>query len=289
MPSQFPPASPAPVERRHRLAVLRVQGFTDEWLAEHNQHWAHHWLEGNHMPDWSSSSYGRVDNYAQEMANMEALGRGESVSYREALHRIVDRLDRLIDQEFGVEPKKLHPLPFSKGLVGAINDVFAFHDATEVPCLDSPQWPGDERAYHRWSLVREEFEEFRTALNLNDDGQPRELEGQARVQLCDIADSLVDQIYVLVGTALEFGIPLDRVWNEVQRANMSKVGPDGVRKRADGKVLKPEGWTPPDIEKAVFGPRFEQVQGTSGQSFVFVEATLPELSPEALAKAGQQP
>lgn len=57
-------------------------------------------------------------------------------------------------------------------------------------------------------------------------------------------------IYVLVGAALAFGIPLDRVWSEVQRANMAKLG--GAR-RADGKILKPEGWQPPRIHEAIFG------------------------------------
>lgn len=69
----------------------------------------------------------------------------------------------------------------------------------------------------------------------------------------EIADGLADLIYVAVGAALEFGIPLDRVWAEVQRSNMAKVDAETgrVRKRADGKVLKPDGWTPPDIKSAL--------------------------------------
>lgn len=72
----------------------------------------------------------------------------------------------------------------------------------------------------------------------------------------ETADALADLVVVIVGMALELGLPLDRVWDEVHRANMAKVGPDGkVMYRGDGKVLKPEGWTPPDIKKAVFGER----------------------------------
>ena len=69
----------------------------------------------------------------------------------------------------------------------------------------------------------------------------------------EIADAMADSIYVIVGAALEYGIPLDRVWAAVQRANMAKVDPatGKVRKRHDGKVLKPEGWTPPDISAAL--------------------------------------
>lgn len=65
-------------------------------------------------------------------------------------------------------------------------------------------------------------------------------------------DALVDMMVFIVGTGLEWGIPLDRLWAAVHRANMAKVGPDGkVTYREDGKVLKPEGWKPPDIAAAM--------------------------------------
>jgi predicted HAD superfamily Cof-like phosphohydrolase len=70
--------------------------------------------------------------------------------------------------------------------------------------------------------------------------------------MVEVADGIIDSIYVLVGMGLELGLPLEALWNEVQRSNMAKAieQPDGtfkVMRRADGKVLKPEGWTPPDI------------------------------------------
>jgi predicted HAD superfamily Cof-like phosphohydrolase len=38
-------------------------------------------------------------------------------------------------------------------------------------------------------------------------------------------------------------------WNEVMRTNFAKIDKETgkVRKREDGKVLKPEGWTPPNL------------------------------------------
>jgi predicted HAD superfamily Cof-like phosphohydrolase len=78
-----------------------------------------------------------------------------------------------------------------------------------------------------------------------------------------IADGIADLIYVAVGAALAYGIPLERVWAEVQRSNMAKfhrcsacdgAGCDACAgtgfvavKDAGGKVQKPPGWTPPDI------------------------------------------
>lgn len=72
-----------------------------------------------------------------------------------------------------------------------------------------------------------------------------------KFDILQVADGIADLIYVAIGTALAFGIRLDRVWREVQRANMDKfLG--GIKKRIDGKILKPIGWKPPDIHAAVF-------------------------------------
>jgi predicted HAD superfamily Cof-like phosphohydrolase len=117
-----------------------------------------------------------------------------------------------------------------------LNDVAAFHIACDVPVLSKLQIPSPERIMLRRNLIDEEVnKELLPAIDRND--------------LPAIADGLADAIYVIVGTALEYGIPLDRVWEAVQRANMAKVDPatGKVQKRADGKVLKPNGWESPDI------------------------------------------
>lgn len=253
-------AEHAVVEKRHRLAVLQAQGYTEAWLAERSSHVATRWLEQGGF----SPVIGNADKLAQAIADAEANGRRDREGYARGLRQILDRIDRAIAAEVGEErlpPLQLGELHFCKGLVGAINDVYSFHDVTETPCLDSPQWPGDERAQLRMELIFEEFGEVMSSLGCRLDGDGAwnkevRFDGEPRTQLALIADGLVDLIYVCVGTALEFGIPLDRAWNEVQRANMAKVGPDGkVLRREDGKILKPEGWQPPDIEKAVFGAR----------------------------------
>ncbi len=117
-----------------------------------------------------------------------------------------------------------------------IEDVVAFHRATDSPVLDRPQIISADRMNLRWDLIDEEVNTELVAA-------------MAAKPLPDIADAIADSIYVRVGTALEYGIPLDRVWAAVQHANMAKVDPATglVRKRADGKILKPDGWQPPDI------------------------------------------
>lgn len=127
----------------------------------------------------------------------------------------------------------------------AVEDVAKFHVATDTPCLGEPEWPADERVDLRVSLIVEEVtKELLPAIAARD--------------LVETADAIVDSIYVLIGAGLEFGIPIGAVWDAVQRANMAKAveQPDGtfkVVKRPDMKVLKPEGWCPPDVEGILRG------------------------------------
>jgi predicted HAD superfamily Cof-like phosphohydrolase len=62
--------------------------------------------------------------------------------------------------------------------------------------------------------------------------------------LAEFADGLADLAWVVLGTAVEAGIPFDEVWAEVRRANMAKAG--GTLD-ASGKLQKPPGWRPPDV------------------------------------------
>jgi predicted HAD superfamily Cof-like phosphohydrolase len=48
------------------------------------------------------------------------------------------------------------------------------------------------------------------------------------------------------------GSDAEGAWKEVMSTNFAKIGEDGkVRKREDGKVLKPQEWTPPDLKPYV--------------------------------------
>jgi hypothetical protein len=80
------------------------------------------------------------------------------------------------------------------------------------------------------NLMIEELTEMRDAMMQGD--------------IPGVADGGVDLIYVVIGALLSWGIDPAPVWDAVHRANMTKIGGS---LRADGKVLKPEGWQPPDI------------------------------------------
>ena len=83
----------------------------------------------------------------------------------------------------------------------------------------------------RIRLMREEFcAELVPAMRVGD--------------LPAIADGIGDLLYVVLGTAVAYGINIDPIFEAIHNANMAKLG--GTT-RPDGKILKPEGWQPPDI------------------------------------------
>jgi predicted HAD superfamily Cof-like phosphohydrolase len=86
------------------------------------------------------------------------------------------------------------------------------------------------------SLIEEEFNELKDA-----DNQVEEL------------DALIDILVVTIGAIHSMGADGEGAWREVMRTNFAKIDPTTgkVRKREDGKVLKPEGWTPPNLKPFV--------------------------------------
>ena len=63
-------------------------------------------------------------------------------------------------------------------------------------------------------------------------------------------DALIDILVVTIGAIHSMGADAEGAWCEVMRSNFDKIDPDTgqVLKRADGKVLKPEGWTAPRLD-----------------------------------------
>jgi predicted HAD superfamily Cof-like phosphohydrolase len=62
-------------------------------------------------------------------------------------------------------------------------------------------------------------------------------------------DALIDILVVTIGAIHSIGADAEGAWKEVMRTNFAKIDPETgkVRKREDGKVLKPEGWQPPNL------------------------------------------
>ena len=102
----------------------------------------------------------------------------------------------------------------------------------------SPSLTTNQISELRVSLINEELEELKAAINKKD--------------LLEVADALTDILYVTYGAGHAFGINLDKCFDEVQNSNMSKLGKDGKPIYNElGKVMKGPNYFKPDLNKFV--------------------------------------
>jgi len=147
-----------------------------------------------------------------------------------------------------------------------LEDVREFHEAFGVPVAEKPKlpqatWDGERQAALENAI--DALERLADAMRepTDDDGATRWLRiGLMAEEMAEyltaedagswikIADALGDIGVIADGTALSYGIPLDDVRKEIHRSNMSKLDSNGQPiKRGDGKILKSERYSPPDI------------------------------------------
>ena len=86
------------------------------------------------------------------------------------------------------------------------------------------------------NLIKEEYDELSLAIDNNDQ--------------VEVLDALIDILVVTLGAVHSMGADGEGAWKEVMRTNFAKIDKETgkVRKREDGKVLKPVGWTGPKLE-----------------------------------------
>ena len=67
------------------------------------------------------------------------------------------------------------------------------------------------------------------------------------------ADAVVDSWYYSCNAFAKKSVDISSVFDTVHEANMAKRDPKTMKfnKREDGKILKPEGWMPPDIQAEI--------------------------------------
>jgi NTP pyrophosphatase (non-canonical NTP hydrolase) len=111
-------------------------------------------------------------------------------------------------------------------------NLFKDIDTFQTAC---DQEPSEENYNMYLTLIEEEYYELVDAAK----------EGDRIEQL----DALIDILVVTIGAIRAGGFDGEGAWQEVMRTNFAKIDPETgkVRKREDGKVLKPEGWTPPNL------------------------------------------
>jgi len=92
------------------------------------------------------------------------------------------------------------------------------------------------------NLISEEYQELARAIE--------------RLDKVETLDALIDILVVTIGAIHSMGADASGAWREVMRTNMAKVDPNTgeVRRREDGKILKPDGWKPPELDNYVRKP-----------------------------------
>ena len=117
-----------------------------------------------------------------------------------------------------------------------MTDVFKDIDTFATAC-DQPPNESNYKMY--LGLIDEEVGELEEAVMADD-----------RVEQLD---ALVDILVVTMGAIRAGGFDGEGAWKEVMDTNFAKIDSDTgkVRKREDGKVLKPEGWKAPELAKFI--------------------------------------
>lgn len=88
-------------------------------------------------------------------------------------------------------------------------------------------------------LIAEEYAEFCEAVIDNNDAEK--------------ADACFDMIWVIVGYMRSRGWDCEQIWEHGAGTNLAKIDPTTglVRRREDGKILKPDGWQEPNFAQFV--------------------------------------
>lgn len=124
------------------------------------------------------------------------------------------------------------------------DDVESFHAKFDLPTSKTfgPELPPADIQLFRLAFLYEEVHELQQAW--------------ARGDLAEYADAIADLIFVAAGTAAMAGIPLNEVWSEVVRANLTKeraIGETDTRSKRKhaSDVVKPRNFTPPNHWPAI--------------------------------------
>jgi predicted HAD superfamily Cof-like phosphohydrolase len=133
-------------------------------------------------------------------------------------------------------------------MMSNFDDVGSFHKKFGLPFsppTDSiadderrkPQWLNVETQTYRVRFIQEELDELENAYIDQDFEQ--------------VADALVDIVYVAMGTAHMHNLPWEELWTEVQQTNLAKqraLSLKDSKRMSIFDVVKPKNWKAPRIK-----------------------------------------
>lgn len=120
-----------------------------------------------------------------------------------------------------------------------LNKVREFQLASDQLVNNKPSIISTNESYLRYELGFEELEEYKEAVEENDK--------------VEILDSLVDQLYIMLGSVNTHGLQdvFEEAFDRVHNNNMTKVVDGKVIRNSAGKILKPEGYKPVNLNDLV--------------------------------------
>lgn len=122
------------------------------------------------------------------------------------------------------------------------SDVGDFHKVCEAPFFNDEKpacFPHMKIRLLRMRLLLEEVGEY--------------IEAEMSGDIVAVADALTDIKYIVNGTGHTHNIDLNACWQEIHRSNMSKIENGKVLRREDGKIQKPDSYSPPDLKPILSG------------------------------------
>jgi predicted HAD superfamily Cof-like phosphohydrolase len=175
------------------------------------------------------------DNYH----GLLSLYRAWAVGHADFIYRIP------VGEDFFPVIRCLHITAYLDRLLGYSVDPFAdiidFHEKFQLIYSGKPRRLPDDLSEFRIKFLKEELQEYIRAVDLDD--------------FPDQLDALVDLAYVTLGTAYLHGFNFNEAWRRVHRANMMKIRAmrpeDSTRGNHRFDIVKPKGWTAPDLTDLV--------------------------------------
>ena len=97
--------------------------------------------------------------------------------------------------------------------------------------------------------------QYKMYLNLIDEEHDELKQAVADDNVTEQLDALIDILVVTIGAIHSMGADGEGAWKEVMNTNFAKIDKKTgkVRKREDGKVLKPVGWKAPELTQFIKG------------------------------------
>ena len=113
-----------------------------------------------------------------------------------------------------------------------IDDVKQWREQLGLTIKKQATIPSEETRNLKLRLITGEFAELVRAIEKD--------------RMPEIADGMVDLVWVIINASMHYGINFETVWDAVAESEMKKKDKD-----SSGKVIKPVGFTHPDIAKVL--------------------------------------